>query len=91
MGSNETDMLQKMIDQVHIEKRSFEIIEQPTPTVNKFRFVSELLNKKDEQTKPLKEKLQLITKKNDGTIYGQRGGRSLQRVRIYSGNYRVST
>ena len=70
----------------------FEIIEQPTPTVKKFRFVSELLNTREDQGKPLKEKLILITNKNDGTIYGQNGRRnSFQKIQIHSGNFRVRT
>ena len=82
------DILDQATSAIQINDRSFEIIEQPSPTVNKFRFVSELLNKNDKD-KPLNEKLQLITKKNDGTIYGQSGGRSLQKIRIHSGGYRV--
>ena len=82
------DILDQATSAIQINDRSFEIIEQPSPTVNKFRFVSELLNKHDKD-KPLNEKLQLITKKNDGTIYGQSGGRSLQKIRIHSGGYRV--
>ena len=94
-----SDMLQTAMDingigGIQLNARSFEIIEQPTPTVNKFRFVSELL-KKPEQNKPLNEKLQLITKKNDGTIYGQSSrkspGKSYQKIRIHSGGFRVRT
>merc|ERR1712012_9784 len=59
-----------LINGIQLNDRSFEIIEQPTPTVNKFRFVSELINKK-----------------NDGTIYGQRGGKGFQKIRIHSGGY----
>ena len=77
-----------LINGIQLNDRSFEIIEQPTPTVNKFRFVSELLKKPD-QNKPLNERLQLITKKNDGTIYGQSGGKGYQKIRIHSGGYRV--
>jgi len=67
----------------------FEIIEQPTSTVKKFRFVSELLSNREDQGKPLKEKLILITNKNDGTIYGQNGRRnSYQKIKIHSGNFR---
>ena len=70
----------------------FEIIEQPTPTVKKFRFVSELLSTREDQGKPLKEKLILITNKNDGTIYGQNGRKnSYQKIKIHSGNFRVRT
>ena len=70
----------------------FEIIEQPTSTVKKFRFVSELLSNREDQGKPLKEKLILITNKNDGTIYGQNGRRnSYQKIKIHSGNFRVRT
>ena len=72
------------------DNRWFEIIEQPTSTVNKFRFVSELL-RSDDRNKPLNERLILITNKNDGTIYGQNGRRSLQKLQIYSGNFRVRT
>ena len=84
----QTAMAMNGIGGIELNARSFEIIEQPTPTVNKFRFVSELL-KKPEQNKSLNERLQLITKKNDGTIYGQAGGKSLQKIRIHSGGYRV--
>merc|ERR1712012_212398 len=83
----QTAMAMNGIGGIELNARSFEIIEQPTPTVNKFRFVSELL-KKPEQNKPLNERLGLITKKNDGTIYGQAGGKSLQKIRIHSGGYR---
>ena len=82
------EVLEQGTTGIQLNDRSFEIIEQPTPTVNKFRFVSELLKKPD-QNKPLNERLQLITKKNDGTIYGQSGGKSFQKIRIHSGGYRV--
>ena len=88
------DVLEQGTTGIQLNARSFEIIEQPTPTVNKFRFVSELL-KKPEQNKPLNERLQLITKKNDGTIYGQSSrksqGKSYQKIRIHSGGFRVRT
>lgn len=74
--------------------RWFEIIEQPTSTVKKFRFVSELLSTREDQGKPLKERLILITNKNDGTIYGQNRRRdrdSFQKIQIHSGNFRVRT
>ena len=48
----QTAMAMNGIGGIELNARSFEIIEQPTPTVNKFRFVSELL-KKPEQNKPL--------------------------------------
>merc|ERR1712012_1160495 len=87
----QTAMAMNGIGGIELNARSFEIIEQPTPTVNKFGFVSELL-KKPEQNKPLHERLQLITKKNDGTIYGQSSrksqGKSYQKIRIHSGGFR---
>jgi len=87
----QTAMAMNGIGGIELNARSFEIIEQPTPTVNKFRFVSELL-KKPEQNKPLHERLQLITNKNDGTIYGQSSrksqGKSYQKIRIHSGGFR---
>ena len=75
---------------IQINNRSIEIIEQPTPKGNRFRFVVELLKKTD-RNKPLNERLQLITKKNDGTIYGESGRNSYQKIRIHSGGFWVRT
>ena len=84
------EILDQATSAIQINDRSFKIIEQPTPKVKKFRFVSELL-KKTEQDKPLNERLQLITKKNDGMIYGESGQKSYQKIRIHSGGFRVRT